>query len=70
MATKTAVNNENAPNFTSMFNWGLKLTNFSELFLLAGHGAGAGHCLVLFHRLPRHPGSELPVRSIDALLLK
>jgi 2-iminobutanoate/2-iminopropanoate deaminase len=39
MATKTAVNNENAPNFNAMFNWGLKLTNFSELFMLAGHGA-------------------------------
>ncbi len=38
MATKTAVNNENAPDFTSMFNWGLKITDFSELFLLAGHG--------------------------------
>ena len=39
MATKTAVHNANAPDFTSMFNWGLKITNFSELFLLAGHGA-------------------------------
>ena len=39
MATKTAINNENAPDLTSMFNWGLKITNFSELFLLAGHGA-------------------------------
>ena len=38
MATKTAVNNENAPDFTSMFNWGLKITGFEELFLLAGHG--------------------------------
>ena len=39
MATKTAVNNENAPDFRSMFNWGLKISHFSELFLLAGHGA-------------------------------
>ena len=39
MATKTAVNNEKAPDFSAFFNWGLKLTDFSELFLLAGHGA-------------------------------
>ena len=39
MATKTAVHNKNAPDFRSMFNWGLKITNFSELFLLAGLGA-------------------------------
>jgi len=39
MATKTAVNNENAPDFRSMFNWGLKVSNFNELFLIAGHGA-------------------------------
>ena len=36
MATKTAVHNENAPDFRSMFNWGLKITDYSELFLLAG----------------------------------
>ena len=39
MATKIAVNNENAPDFRSMFNWGLKIRDFSELFLIAGHGA-------------------------------
>jgi len=39
MATKTAVNNENAPDFRSMFNWGLKITHINELFLIAGHGA-------------------------------
>ncbi len=39
MATKTAVHNDNAPDYRTMFNWGLKITNFSELFLLAGHGA-------------------------------
>lgn len=38
MAIKTAVNNENAPDFSSMFNWGLKISDISELFLLAGHG--------------------------------
>jgi len=39
MATKTAVHNDNAPDFRSMFNWGLKITDFSELFLVAGLGA-------------------------------
>lgn len=39
MARKTAVPNPNAPDFGSMFNWGVKLTDFSELFLIAGHGA-------------------------------
>jgi len=47
MATKTAVNNTNAPDFGSMFNWGLKLTDFSEIFLLAGHGAIAPNYQVL-----------------------
>jgi 2-iminobutanoate/2-iminopropanoate deaminase len=53
MATKTAVNNENAPDFRSMFNWGLKLTNFSEIFLLAGHGAIGADYQVL------HPGDAV-----------
>lgn len=39
MATKIAVNNENAPDFRTMFNWGVKVSNFSELFLISGHGA-------------------------------
>lgn len=39
MAIKTPVNNPRAPDFSSMFSWGIKLTNFSELFLIAGHGA-------------------------------
>lgn len=34
---KTAVPNPNAPDFTSIFNWGLKIKNFKELFLIAGH---------------------------------
>ena len=36
---KTAVLNPNAPDFTAIFNWGLKLRNINELFLIAGHGA-------------------------------
>jgi len=39
MARKTAVPNPAAPDFGSLFNWGLKITDFSELFLIAGHMA-------------------------------
>ena len=38
MATKNAVNNESAPDIRSIFNWGVKVANFNELFLLAGRG--------------------------------
>ena len=50
MATKTAVHNKNAPDFRSMFNWGLKITDFSELFLLAGLGAHSADFQI------QHPG--------------
>ncbi|MCA9691088.1 MAG: Rid family hydrolase [Nannocystaceae bacterium] len=36
---KTAVPNPNAPDFTAIFNWGVKIKNMDELFLIAGHGA-------------------------------
>lgn len=39
MATKTAVPNPAAPDYGAIFNWGLKITDYKELFLLAGHGA-------------------------------
>jgi 2-iminobutanoate/2-iminopropanoate deaminase len=42
MAKKVAVPNERAPDLGFMFNWGIKISDFSELFLLAGlgdHGA-------------------------------
>ncbi len=38
MATKTAANNENAPDLGFVFNWGVKITDYDELFLLAGRG--------------------------------
>jgi hypothetical protein len=38
MATKTAFNNESAPDLRSVFNWGIKITDFNELFVLAGRG--------------------------------
>ena len=53
MATKTAVHNQNAPDFRFMFNWGLKITDFSELFLLAGHGAVSAEMETL------HPGDAV-----------
>lgn len=36
---KIAVPNPAAPDFGAIFNWGLKIKNFNELFLIAGHGA-------------------------------
>jgi 2-iminobutanoate/2-iminopropanoate deaminase len=36
---KQAVPNPAAPDFGSIFNWGLKIRNFKELFLIAGHAA-------------------------------
>jgi len=38
MATKTAVYNGRAPDLGSVFNWGVKISEFNELFLLAGRG--------------------------------
>ena len=39
MAVVKAVPNPDAPDFSKMFNWGIKLTKFNELFVLAGRGA-------------------------------
>jgi len=39
MATKTPVPHPSAPDYGAIFNWGVKLTDFSELFLMAGIGA-------------------------------
>lgn len=36
---KEAIENSRLPDFTSIFNWGLKLTNFKELYLFAGIAA-------------------------------
>lgn len=36
---KEGINNPAAPNFSDIFNWGLKIRNFKELFLIAGHAA-------------------------------
>ncbi len=38
MARKTIVKNSSAPDLGHVFNWGIKLTDFDELFVLAGRG--------------------------------
>ena len=39
MATKTPFPHPNGPDYGAIFNWGVKLTGFSELFLMAGLGS-------------------------------
>lgn len=39
MAVKEAVTHPSMPDYSAVFNWGLKLRDFDELFLLAGFGA-------------------------------
>jgi len=36
---KEALINPEAPNFTDIFNWGLRIKNIKELILFAGHAA-------------------------------
>ena len=36
---KQALTNERLPNFSSIFNWGLKINNLKELYLFAGVAA-------------------------------
>lgn len=55
MATKTAVNNEIAPDLRSVFNWGVKITDFDELFLLAGRGDVASDGTI---RNPQEPVAQ------------
>ena len=37
MATKQAFSNNNLPDFGNTFSWGLKLTEFSDVFFVTGH---------------------------------
>lgn len=39
MAVKEAVTHPSMPDYSAVFNWGVKLGDFDELFLLAGFGA-------------------------------
>ena len=36
---KLSVNNDKAPDLGAVFNWGLKISDFNELFFISGHGA-------------------------------
>jgi enamine deaminase RidA (YjgF/YER057c/UK114 family) len=45
---KTAVPNPAAPDFSAIFNWGLKLKNVNEVFLIAGHGAHDAQGQILY----------------------
>lgn len=60
MAKKVAVHNDNAPDLRFMFNWGLKVSQFSELFLLAGLGDHGPDGTI------RHPGD--PIAQTRAIL--
>ncbi len=53
MAQKTAYHNENKPDYKARFNWGLKVTDFRELFFVTGHAATGADFQV------RHPGDAV-----------
>jgi 2-iminobutanoate/2-iminopropanoate deaminase len=38
MMTKHAFKNKHLPDFSNAFSWGLKITDFSEIFFVTGHG--------------------------------
>jgi len=50
MVSKVAVHNDNAPDMRGFFNWGLKLRDLEELFIVTGRPAWAADGSVL------HPG--------------
>ncbi len=37
MATKQAFNNPQLPNFSQVFSWGLRVSDFKEVFFVTGH---------------------------------
>lgn len=53
MVSKVAVPNPNAPDMSSMFNWGLKLRDVEELFIVTGRPAWVADGSVL------HPGDGI-----------
>ena len=53
MAQKTARHNESKPDLRSRFSWGLKVTDYSELFFISGHGASDSSLQV------HHPGDPV-----------
>ena len=53
MAQKTAFHNERKPDYRSRFSWGLKVTDYRELFFVSGHGASDSDLQV------HHPGDPV-----------
>ena len=53
MAQKTAFHNERKPDYRSRFSWGLKVTDYSELFFVSGHGASDSNLQL------HHPGAPV-----------
>lgn len=53
MATRTALHNPQMPDFRNTFSWGLKLSDFDELFFVTGHA----DCDPEF--FTRHPGDPV-----------
>ena len=60
MVIKTVASNNKAPDLGHVFNWGIKLVDFDEIFLLAGRGDVASDGSI------RHPGD--PVAQTASIL--
>jgi len=60
MATKTAFNNKNLPDFSNTFSWGLKISDFNEVFFVTGHA----DCDINF--ITQYPND--PVRQTELIL--
>ena len=48
MIQKVAVPNPNAPDMSAIFNWGLKISDFRELFIITGRPAWLADGTVLY----------------------
>ena len=53
MANKQAFHNTNLPDMRNAFSWGLKLSDFDEIFFVTGHA----DCNPQF--IPQHPGDPV-----------
>ena len=60
MAIKQAFHNTKLPDFSNAFSWGLKLTDFNEIFFVTGHS----DCNPEF--ITQHPGD--PVAQTQLIL--
>ncbi len=69
MAKKIAFRNENAPDLSSLFSWGLKVTNIRELFFVTGTVAVTPKFKV------KHPGDAVAqakdiLNNVDSFIKK